>query len=443
MIDRPTPESPRLQRLAVALEQGDETALDAFWTEIGKRGTPLIEPIEGDQENGLVTFLWRARAPVAEVHLISLLTERHSRSLRRLGETDVWYLECAVAGDVRATYQFFPRTEDAPLRAGLARFSDYVHDPLNPNTYVFERDEEDPDGFELTRSVLEMPHAVPQPLNERAPGTPRGMIEMDRLRSEILDNERRVWAYTPAGYDPSRSEPYDLLVLFDGTGFAKMPSLPAILDNLIAAATIPPLVAVMPCSLSQEIRLRELLLYEPFNDFLAAELLPWTRSRFHITHDPARTVVSGASAGGLAAAYAAFEHPELFGNALSLSGAFAFSPGMLTPGWAGEHEWLTRRIAVSDRVPVRFYLSAGTLETNRLRDLGAAPNLVVTNRHLRTVLQAKGYAVRLQEFPGGHDMISWRAVLAEGLVALLGDRGSGDGILRSWKRNPSDLRPSG
>jgi len=443
MTDRSTPGSPRLQELAGALERGDETVLDAFWTEMSRRGTPLIDPIEEDPKSSLVTFLWRALEPVAEVRLISLLTDRDGSSLRRLGETDVWYLECVVARDVRATYQFLPRTEDAPLRSGLARFSDYVHDPLNPKTYVFERDEEDPDGFELTRSVLEMPDAAPQPLNDRSPGTPKGKVEMHRLRSGILDNERRVWVYTPAGCDPSRSTSYDLLVLFDGTGFVKMSSLPAILDNLIATATVPPMIAVMPCSLSQQIRLRELLLHEPFNDFLATELLPWARSGFPITHDPARTVVSGASAGGLAAAYAAFEHPELFGNVVSLSGAFAFSPGMLTPGWVGEHEWLTRRIATSDRVSVRFHLSAGSLETNSLRDLGGGPNLVVANRHLRTVLQAKGYAVQLHEFPGGHDMISWQAELAEGLVALLGDGRGGPGILRSWERNPYNSRPTG
>ena len=148
--------------------------------------------------------------------------------------------------------------------------------------------------------------------------------------------------------------------------------------------------------------------------------MPWTHETYHLTHDPSRVVVSGASAGGLGAAYATFEHPELFGNVLSLSGAFVFSPGMLSPTWKGEHEWLTRRIATSETKPIRVYLSAGSLEINSLRDLDGGPNLVLANRHLRTVLEAKGYSVWLEEFPGGHDMISWQGVIPEGLTALLG-----------------------
>jgi enterochelin esterase-like enzyme len=422
MSNRPSIESPRMQILNEALERGDAGALESFWDEMRERGTPLIEPIEGDDESSLATFVWRATHPVLDVGVISLIAGLQDNHLTRLLDTDVWYRSWPVANDVRATYQFFPRT-GAPAEengGALAHFADYVHDPLNPKTYVFEKDEEDPDGFELTRSVIEMPSIAPQPLNEPKVGVPAGTVERRRLRSEILENERRVWVYTPAGYDPDRREPYDLFVLFDGTGFAKMSPLAAILDNLIASGDVPPLVAVMPCSISQTARFKELLLHEPFNGFLTKELMPWAHDTYHLASDPSRVVVGGASAGGLAAAYAAFEHPELFGSVLSLSGAFLFSPGMLSPAWKGEHEWLTRRIATSETKPIRFHLSAGTLETNSLRDLGGGPNLVLANRHLRTVLEAKGYSVWLHEFPGGHDMISWQGVIPEGLTALLG-----------------------
>ena len=100
--------------------------------------------------------------------MISLITARHDNQMSLLPETDVWYRTCPVANDVRATYQFFPQAEAATRREGpIAHFADYVHDPLNPKTYVFEKDEEDPDGFELTRSVIEMPNIAPQPLNEK------------------------------------------------------------------------------------------------------------------------------------------------------------------------------------------------------------------------------------------------------------------------------------
>lgn len=50
----------------------------------------------------------------------------------------------------------------------------------------------------------------------------------------------------------------------------------------------------------------------------------------------------------------------------------------------------------------------------------AGPSLLVANRHLRDVLQAKGYAVHYREFNGGHEVLNWRGTLAEGLLLLLG-----------------------
>jgi len=421
MSNQPAIESPRLRDLSETLERGEADAIEYFWSEMTERGTPLIEPIEGDAENSLVTFLWRAPEPVTGVGMVGYITDNRDNAMSRLLDTDVWYRSCVIANDVRATYQFHPQSGSEQQGAGPGgRFSNYVHDPLNPKTYVFEKDEEDPDGFELIRSVVEMPNVSPQPLNERKGGVPEGSVEMHRLKSEILENERRVWVYTPAGYEPDRSEPYDVLVLFDGTGYVKMSPLPTILDNLIASGAIPPLVAIMPCSISQAIRLRELLLHVPFNAFLVNELMPWAHERYPLTDDPLRVVVSGASAGGLGAAYAAFEHPELFGNVLSLSGAFVFSPGLMSPGWKGEHEWLTRRIATSETKPIRFYLSAGTLEVVSMFDLRGGPALLPANRHLRTVLELKDYEHWLHVFPGGHDMISWQGVIPEGLKALLG-----------------------
>jgi enterochelin esterase family protein len=47
------------------------------------------------------------------------------------------------------------------------------------------------------------------------------------------------------------------------------------------------------------------------------------------------------------------------------------------------------------------------------------------SRHVRDVLLAKGYEVAYREFPGGHDYFWWIESLAEGLIALLGDRARG------------------
>ncbi len=419
MLNSETIASPRLKQLYNTLKSASSGAIDAFWSEIAATSTPLIEPLPDAEDRSLVTFLWRDKGDAADVRLISLITGLQNNELQRIPDTDIWFRSEIVDRDIRATYQFHPISKASPPSPSRP-FDSHIHDPLNPNTYTFEKDDEDPEGFELIRSVLTMPDAPLQPFNTSAPLDSHGSLRMHRLKSTVLENERRVWIYTPHGYDPEVKAGYPLLVVLDGTAFARMSPLCAILDNLIAAGQIPPVIAIMPCSLSMTIRFQELLLNDQFNAFLVQELMPWAHSSLHVSRDPDHVVMVGASAGGLAAAYAAFEHPDTFGNVLSLSGAFGFSPGFLSPDWQGEHEWLTRRIARSDRRSVRFYLSVGRLETQSLLDPRGGPNLVVANRHLRTILEIKGYDHWLHEFPGGHDMISWQGVLPHGLVKLLG-----------------------
>jgi len=67
---------------------------------------------------------------------------------------------------------------------------------------------------------------------------------------------------------------------------------------------------------------------------------------------------------------------------------------------------------------VRFYLQIGLLEGLSTARLGS-PTMLIASRHLRDVLQAKGYTVQLQEINGGHDFFNWQAALPDGLTALL------------------------
>jgi enterochelin esterase family protein len=64
-----------------------------------------------------------------------------------------------------------------------------------------------------------------------------------------------------------------------------------------------------------------------------------------------------------------------------------------------------------------FYLVAGTFEIDRD---GGGGGILESTRHLRDVLLAKGYVVQYEEFVGGHDGLSWRGMLANSLIALLG-----------------------
>jgi enterochelin esterase family protein len=174
-------------------------------------------------------------------------------------------------------------------------------------------------------------------------------------------------------------------------------------------------VAVLPDSLDRKTRSLELPCYEPFVDYLKQELLPWVHARYHVTSDPARTIVAGSSYGGLAATFAGFKAPEVFGNVLSQSGTFRWNirerEGVRD---LNEEAWLIRQFVASPKLPLRLYLEVGLLERSDTEDM------VVMNRRIRDVLEAKGYEVAYSEYNGGHDYTCWRGSLADGLLWLTG-----------------------
>jgi len=62
--------------------------------------------------------------------------------------------------------------------------------------------------------------------------------------------------------------------------------------------------------------------YENYCAFLTRELKPWIDSEYRTRPDPANTGVMGSSMGGICSLVLAWDHPEVFGLAASLSGAF-------------------------------------------------------------------------------------------------------------------------
>jgi enterochelin esterase family protein len=406
--------SQRLATLEAALTAGDRAALAAFWQEVRERGTPLIEPIEGDDAHALITLLWRGEDATENVVVFggpAGYDTPRDHQMERLLDTDVWHKSYRVRSDLRTTYLLSPNDPLTKLSGGSADYGTrLLPDPLNPRRFVYTADAEIPDDREAVVSVLELPAAVAQPWIVPRPAVAKGQVELHRVRSEMLNNERRVWVYTPPGYTTS-GEPCGLLLLFDGLAYIDLIPTPTILDNLISEGKIPPLVAVLPDSLNQETRNRELPCHEPFVSFLTQELLPWVHERYHVSADPKRVIVGGSSYGGLAAAFVGLRASEHFGNVLSQSGSFWWD---YDPEDGLPQHWLIQQFVASPRVPVRFYCEVG------LRERSGGADLLASNWHMRDVLRLKGYEVHYAEFSGGHDYICWRGSLASGLLKLVG-----------------------
>lgn len=414
--------SPKLAALQQALASEKREALAQFWQDVAKQGTPLVEKIAGDETHMLVTFLWRALAETKTVVIVSSLGSTPAgwkyadHQMSQLPQTDIWYRTYKVPSATRTVYQLSPNDtleEYDEAEDWGVRTATFQLDPLNPHQCILSADEEC-DQDEDRYSVLELSDAPPQTWSDPRATVPHGHVEMHRFKSTLLNNERRVWVYTPPGYTTNAAR-YGCLLLFDGVTYLQDIPTPTILDNLLADQLLPPMIAVSICTLDWETRDRELTCYQPFTDFLADELLPWLREKYHITANPGQMIIGGSSYGGLAALFAALKRPDTFGNVLTQSGAVYWTPDDDT-----DFEWLTRQYVASEKLPLRFYLDVGLLENKPRRSVCPdGPTQLAATRHFRNILQAKGYPVSYAEYQSAHDYICWRGSLADGLLALL------------------------
>lgn len=407
--------SPQLKQLHEAIEIGDRAALDTFWHHVVTHGAPLIEPDKEKPDISLVTFLWRGSEETQSV-VVQITVDRSGQdqhNMDRLQNTNLWYATFRLRNDYRGAYKFIVN------ESSDREESSEKHDPLNPQTFVEPKDKERPDHSEDDIDSVVRLSAVPaqtwvSPRHEIT----KGNVKKHLVQSRILENERRIWVYTPPQYNAS-GDPYGLLIILDGRFFNFAIRVPMILDNLLADEQIPPLVTVMvdnPGTTWQEammIREKELSCYPPFSEFLLQEMVPWLRQNYHIKTDPMQTLLVGGSIGGLASAFTALLHPDAFGNVISLSGSFWWRPND-----EEEWEWLARQFAIRPLAPVQFYIEVGLLES--MPSSTGFPGQVLSNRHLRDVLQAKGYDFHYDEQMHGHDSMVWQSLFAECLVAMKG-----------------------
>jgi enterochelin esterase-like enzyme len=402
---RQTYSSPRMQRLAQEVAGGSATAIiDAFWREVAGKG-PLVEDVPKNDRDVDVTFLWRALYETRNV-LVTWCPRPEDCYMSHLAGTDVWYKTLQLRRGSRLPYLISPN--DRPQD----RWATQQLDPLNARKFP-----DDPTYRFFSQSILDVPGGPDEHWALRTP-VRRGLIEEKKVTSALLNFERDIWVYTPPGYTRTGG-PYPLVVLFDGAAYVsdRFVNAPATLDNLINDGRIRPTIVCFDPG--NRPRATGLAGAKKYGDALLQELLPSLHKDYAISTNPADIVIGGYSAGGLAAAQIAFLHPEAFGNVLSQSGAFRAAEAN-----AAEPNETARIYLGEPHKPIRFYIEAGVYDNvpnadRPLHEFVLDETNLQGNRHVRDVLRAKGYDVIYREVPGDHDMVHWRAMLADGLIALL------------------------
>ena len=396
--------SPRIAALQKDLAAGKQNAPTRFWAQVKEIGAPLIEPVPGDPHFSFVTFLWHGDATTRNVVIFDGVADYDAKDrMLRLTDSDVWYKTYKIRNDARFAYYFSPNDPltsvndikgDDAMKARLAMLQT---DPLNPRRC--------PTTFGAyggEASFVELPDAPKIIWDQNSAAFAHGKVQVTSIQSTTLKREKKLWVYTPAGFD-GKHKPYPLLVLFDGD--RNVMWIPKILDILIAENKIPPLVMVMTDESVRAMRTEELPCNPAFADFLAKELVPWAREKYHATNDPAQTIVAGSSYGGLASVFAGLRHSETFGNVITLSGSFFWKPDNEKEG-----QWLVKQMEASPKLPLRFYQEVGLMEGYSFQ--------IAANEHMRDVLRAKGYPLGYFEFNGGHSFLNWAGGMERGLIFL-------------------------
>lgn len=258
--------------------------------------------------------------------------------------------------------------------------------------------------------------ACAEPYELGADSLPRESVPQGRLRAGECPpgNVYPGVPHTYQVYEPAQTdEPAALLVCLDGTRYLGPEArLATVLDNLIAAGALPPVVAVfvepgasgpgLPLYGGSDNRSVE---YDATGDayarFLLDELLPAATAGLAIRTEPAWRAICGLSSGGHCALNVAWERPDAFGRVISHCGSFvALRGGHL----------LHAAVRREERKPLRVFLQTGE------NDLDVVfGHWALANRQLASALAYRGYEHRLVVGSGGHSLRHGGAILPDTL----------------------------
>lgn len=232
---------------------------------------------------------------------------------------------------------------------------------------------------------------------------PHGDIRIQNFFSKVTNSWRRVFIYTPPGYDKNLSESYPVLYILHGggedeSGWATQGKTNLILDNLIADGKAKPMVIVMPDANIGPAGLgsfgaRNLQMFERE---LKESVIPFTENQFRVKKDAANRALAGLSMGGIYTLYTGVHNSEMF------SSLGVFSSGWMLPLLQNvadnEYKILNENPSKFNSNIKNFWISMGGKE-----DIAYKNCQIMIKK-----LDELGIKYSYSEYPGGHTWPVWR-----------------------------------
>ena len=148
---------------------------------------------------------------------------------------------------------------------------------------------------------------------------PHGALAQRWYYSKTLGTMRRMHVWTPAGYEKSKARlPVLYLIHGGGDNDSSWPTVGAagwILDNLLAAGKIVPMIVVMPNGTITDVPNE----VPPFADDMFTDIIPFVEANYRVIAKPEARAVAGLSMGGMETMEVVFRKPDMFRYAWVLS----------------------------------------------------------------------------------------------------------------------------
>jgi len=268
-------------------------------------------------------------------------------------------------------------------------------DPLNPHTTL---------NLVSISNQITVPGDTPQPWEDT--NVPHGTLHHHIYTTSTVlglpENQSAYFVYTPPGYDEKSKKPYSVLYLLHGwsdsdSGWSAVGRANLILDNLLAAGKIKPMIVVMPLGYGDIAFVRNHGVWDDpavidhntdlFSKALLTEVIPRVESEYHVSKDRNDRAITGLSMGGLESVQIGLTHPDKF-------------------AWIGGFSSAVQNLNFEEK------LASLDPKTANLRLLwiacGTEDSLIEPNRSLISFLKTKEMPVTPIETPGLHTWLVWR-----------------------------------
>ncbi|WP_161518859.1 alpha/beta hydrolase-fold protein [Kosakonia sp. MH5] len=292
---------------------------------------------------------------------------------------------------------------------------------LAPNLYEYYFDV---DGFrsvdtgsrfqkpqrQVNTSLILVPGSI---LDDRA--VPHGDLLTVTYHSKELGSERRVYIWTPPGYN-GKGEPLPVLYFYHGFGDTGLSAidqgrLPQIMDNLLAEGKIKPMLVVVPDTETDIVQAipenfppkdRRKTFY-PLNAKAADrelmhDIIPLVDARFNVRKDASGRALAGLSQGGYQALVSGMNHLESFGWLATFSGVTT-----TTVPDTGVSAQFSKPALINKQLH-NFTVVVGEKDSVTGKDIAG----------LKSELEKQGIKFDYKVYPGlNHEMDVWRPAYAE------------------------------